>query len=132
MPTRATCTSISRSSGSRSSGSAFEAPQIRVAVLAGREQDPAMQLSHRPSRAPLLRLVAEVCARDPLLQVLERAEVFDDVAAGVVEEDLAVLVAPDRDQPFEIVAIFEEVVDRLADAAPRDDRDFGPRGLLAL
>src|SRR5208282_3625048 len=39
----------------------------------------------------LFVLVAEVGAHDSRLQVLERAEVLDDVAAGVVEEQLAVL-----------------------------------------
>src|SRR5690242_8266672 len=71
-------------------------------------------------------------AGDALFQVLERPEVLDDVAAGVVEEDLAVFVATDRHQPLEVVTILEQVVDGLADAPARDDRDLGTRGLLAL
>src|SRR5262249_27624226 len=94
-------------------------------VRAGARAAPVVPLT-------LLRLVAEVCAGDPLLQVLEGAEVLDDVAAGVVEEDPAVLVAADRHQPLEVVAVLEEVVDGLADPPARDDRDLGSGGLLAL
>src|SRR5207249_6738402 len=80
----------------------------------------------------LLRLVAEVGARDALLQVLERPEVFDDVAPGVVEEDLATLVPADGHEPLEVVPILEEVVDGLAHPAARDDRDLGAGRLLVL
>src|SRR5262249_52776090 len=80
--------------------------------------------------AASLRLVAEMRPGDALLQVLERAKVVDDVPARVVEEDLAVLVAADGDQPLEVVPVLEEIVDGLRHAAPGDDRDLGPRGAL--
>src|SRR5262249_2747979 len=82
--------------------------------------------------AASLRLVAEMRPGDALLQVLERAKVVDDVPARVVEEDLAVLVAADGDQPLEVVPVLEEIVDGLRHAAPGDDRDLGPRGALRL
>ena len=59
-------------------------------------------------------------AHDTRFQVFQRAQVFDDVAAGVVEEQLAVLGAPDRDNPFELIAILEQIVDGLSDAAARN------------
>src|SRR4029453_4376801 len=68
----------------------------------------------------LVLLVAEVSARDALLQVLERPEVLDDVAAGVVEEDLAVLVPADRHQPLEVIAILEQIVDEIGRASCRE------------
>src|SRR6516165_7531930 len=78
--------------------------------------DSAAHLLRRRGGGPLrrggsLRLVAEVGAGDAFLQVLEGAEVLDDVAARVVEEDLAVLVAADGDQPLEIVPVLEQIVD---------------------
>src|SRR4030095_475034 len=73
----------------------------------------------------LILFVPEVSARYPLLQVLERPEVLHDVAAGVVEEDLAVLVPADRHQPLEVIAILEQIVDGLSHAATGDDGHFG-------
>src|SRR5262249_14840540 len=105
--------------------------------------DDALRGSSRSARDPRrtsapagrersLRLVAEVGAGDALLQILGGAEVLDDVAARVVEEDIAVLVAADGAQPLEIVPILEQIVDGLRDAAPGDDRDLGARGSLGL
>src|SRR5262245_3145287 len=83
-------------------------------------------------RAALFGLFSKMGAGDAFLQILERAQVLDDVAAGIIEEDLAVLVAPYRDQPIELVAILEQVVDGLGDPAPRYDGDLGLEGLLLL
>src|SRR5207245_3032438 len=83
-------------------------------------------------RESLLRLVAEVGVRDALLQLLVRPECFDDVAARIVEEDLAALVPADRHEPLEVVAVLEEIVDGLADPAAGDDRDLGAGRLLVL
>src|SRR4029453_8530266 len=82
--------------------------------------------------APLLGLVAEVRPGDALLQVLECAEILDDVAARVVEEDLALLVAAAGAKPLEVVAILEQVVDGLGDAPPGNDGDLRARGPLRL
>src|SRR5262249_17440408 len=82
--------------------------------------------------APSVRLVPEVRARDALLQVLERTQVLDDVAAGVVEEDLAVLVGPAGDQPPEVRAVLEQIVDGLRDATSRNDGDLRSRRPLGL
>src|SRR5262249_54508854 len=79
-----------------------------------------------------VRLVPEVCPGDPLLQGLESPEGLDDVAARVVEENLPVLVSADRDQPLEIVAVLEQIVDGLRDAASGDDGDLRSRGPLRL
>jgi hypothetical protein len=77
-----------------------------------------------------LVFVAEMRAHDTRLQVFQRAQVFDDVAAGVVEEQLAVLGAPNRDNPFEFIAILEQIVDGLSDATARDDGNLRTRRLL--
>src|SRR5258708_24460171 len=69
-------------------------------------------------------------AHDTRFQVFQRAQVFDDIAAGVVEEQLAVLGAPDRDNPFELIAILEQIVDGLSDAAARNDRNLWARRLF--
>ena len=59
-------------------------------------------------------------------KVLERAEILDDVAAGVIEEQLAVLRAADRDDPFEIVPVFKQIIDGLRHPAARDNRNLRP------
>jgi hypothetical protein len=69
-------------------------------------------------------------ANNPRLQVLERAEVFHNVAASIVEEQLAALGASDRYDPFEIVAIFKQIVDRLSHTATGDYRYLRPRLLF--
>ena len=71
--------------------------------------------------------ISEVGPRDALLQILERSKVLDDIATGVVEEDLPVLVSADRHEPLELVTILEEIVDRLSNSPARDDRDLGLR-----
>src|SRR5207245_2872213 len=75
----------------------------------------------------LFVFVAEMRADDPSLQIFQRAQVFDDIAAGVIEKKLTVLGAADRDNPFEVIAVFEQIVDSLGNATARDDRDFGTR-----
>jgi hypothetical protein len=56
----------------------------------------------------------------------------NDVAAGVVEENVALAIAADGDEPFQLVAIFQEIVDRLVGSLARDDGDLGVGGLLRL
>src|SRR5215468_9200159 len=85
-----------------------------------------------PLDSSLFGFVAEVSPGDALLQVLERAQILDDVTARVVEEDLSVLVAADGDQPLEVVAVFEQVVDGLGDPAPGDDGHLRTRRTLRL
>src|SRR5712691_7461774 len=63
-------------------------------------------------------------ADDARLQVLESAQVLNDIAAGIVEEQLAVLGAPHSDDPFEVVAILEQIVDGLRHATARNDRNL--------
>jgi hypothetical protein len=75
----------------------------------------------------LFVFVAEVCAHDTCLQVFKRAKVLNDVAAGVIEEQFAILRTPDSDNPFEIVAVFEQIIDGLGNATAWDDRDFWTR-----
>src|SRR5258705_10501807 len=82
------------------------------------------------ARARSLVFVAEMRAHDTCFQIFKRAQVFDNIAAGIVEEQLAVLGAPDRDNPFELIAILEQIVDGLSDAAARDNRDLWARRLF--
>ena len=71
-------------------------------------------------------------SHDPGFQIFEGAEIFDDVAAGIVEEQLTVLGTADSNDSFEIIPIFEQVVDSLSHAASGDDRDFWTRCLFLL
>ncbi len=68
--------------------------------------------------------VAEVRAYDARLQVFQGAQILDDVTAGVIEEQLAILGAADRDYPFEIIPIFEQIVDGLRHSPTRNYRDL--------
>src|SRR5262245_46597936 len=89
----------------------------------------------RPKRAAqraLFGLFAEVRPSDAFFQVLERAEILDDVAAGVVEEDLAFLIATHGDQPVELVSVLEQVVDGLRNPSARYDGDLWLKSLLLL
>ena len=62
------------------------------------------------------------------LQIFERAQILDDIAPGIVEEQLAILGAADRDNPFEFIAILEQIVDGLSNAAPGIIVIFGRGG----
>jgi len=72
----------------------------------------------------LLGLLSEVRPSDAFLEVLERTEVLDDVSSGVVEKYFAAFVAPYCDEPVEVVAILNQVVDGLRNAFARDDRNL--------
>src|ERR1700730_8213087 len=72
----------------------------------------------------LLVFVAEMGAHDTCFQVLKRAKVLDDVAASVIKEQFAIFGAPDSNNPFKIVSVFQQVIDSLGNATARDDRDF--------
>ena len=74
--------------------------------------------------------VAEVRAHDTRFQIFQRAQVFDDIAAGIIKEQFAVLGASDRDDPFELIAILEQIIDGLSDATARDDGNFWARRLF--
>src|SRR5215469_1433257 len=65
-------------------------------------------------------------AHDSRLQIFQRAEILDDVAASVIEEQLAVLRTPDRDDPFEVVPVLKQIVDCLCHPAARDDSNLWP------
>ena len=65
---------------------------------------------------------------DAFLDVFQRAEIFDDVAAGVVEENIAVLVPANGHQPFQFVTVFQQVVDRLVGAFAGDNGYLGVGG----
>jgi len=82
-------------------------------------------IAFHASARGLLVFVAEMGADYPRLKVLESPQVFDDIAAGVIEEKFAILGAPDRDYPFEVIAIFEQVIDGLGNAPTRNYRDLG-------
>ena len=75
----------------------------------------------------LFVLVAEVGPHDTRLQVFKCPQVFDDVAASIIEEQFAILGAPDRDNPFKIVPVFKQIIDGLGNATAGDYRDFGAR-----
>jgi len=79
------------------------------------------------TRGGLFVLVAEVRSNNPRFEVFERAQIFNDIAPGIVEKQLAIFGATDRDNPFQIVAIFKQVIDRLGHASARDDRNFRSR-----
>ena len=69
-------------------------------------------------------------AHDARLEVLQRPKILDDIAAGVVEEQFSVLRPADRDYPFELIAILEQIIDGLSYAASRDDGDLWARRLF--
>src|ERR1051325_11278116 len=69
---------------------------------------------------------------DALLQVFQCAQIFDDITAGVVKENLSVFVAPHRYQPIELVPIFEQIVDRLRHPFAWNDDDLGFQELLLM
>src|SRR5215470_8666007 len=63
-------------------------------------------------------------AHDARLQVLERAQILNDVTAGIIEEQFPVLGPADRDDPFEIVAVLKQIVDGLSHSPARNDRNL--------
>ena len=71
-------------------------------------------------------------ARDAFLEIVQGAQVLDDVATGVVEENLAVLVTADRHQPLKLVAVLKQLVYRLRNTLTRQDGYLGARAELGL
>jgi hypothetical protein len=98
------------------------APMVRNLERLGAERT---AIAVQASAGGLLVFVAEMRADNPCLQVLESPQVFDDIPAGVIEEEFAILGAPDRDNPFEIVAVFEQIIDGLGNAPTRNNRNLG-------
>jgi hypothetical protein len=76
------------------------------------------------TKVDLFVLVAEVGSHYACLQVFERAEVFDDVAAGIIKKQLTIFSAPDCDNPFKIVPVLKQIIDSLGNATAWDNRDF--------
>src|SRR5580704_8193944 len=72
----------------------------------------------------LFVFVAEMSAHDARLQVLQSAQILDDVAASVIEEQFPILGAADRNDPFEIVPIFQQIIDGLRNSATRNYCDL--------
>lgn len=75
----------------------------------------------------LFVFVAEVGSYDARLQVFKRTQVLDDITPGIVEEQLAVLGPSDCNDPFKIVAVFKQIIDRLGNAPAGNNRDFWTR-----
>ena len=79
-----------------------------------------------------LVLVAEMRPHDARLEIFESAKILDDIAAGIIKEQLAIFGATDGNDPFQIVAVFKQVVNRLSNATTRDDSDSRSRQFFLL
>jgi hypothetical protein len=62
----------------------------------------------------------------------DRAQILDDVTAGVLGEDIAVLVAPDGSSHSRSFASFDEIVDGPGDTAPGNDGFRGASGVYRV
>src|SRR5215475_15079670 len=51
----------------------------------------------------LLPLIPKVSTDQALFQIIERAEIFDDVTTGIVEKNLSFFVSSNSNKPFEFV-----------------------------
>src|ERR1700737_2168635 len=97
-----------------------------VQTVPGTSQAAAIRIARtkRDPPANLFVLVAEMSAHDARLEILERAQILDDIAAGIVEKQLTIFRAADCDYPLEIVPVLQQIIDGLRHAATRDDGDL--------
>src|SRR6185369_10851124 len=89
-------------------------------------------LNRRVESTALFIGFAEIIPHDSFFDIFDGSEILDDVAAGVVEKDIAFVVAANGDQPLQLVSVFEQIIDRLVGAFAGDDGYFGFGGLSCL
>jgi hypothetical protein len=82
--------------------------------------------------AALFIRFAEVISQDSFFNVGNGAQVLNDIAAGIVKENVALFISSDRDEPFEFVTIFQEIIDRLVRSFAGDNSHFRVYGLFRL
>ncbi len=78
---------------------------VRLALICARSRTRATSTDHGEWSALFIWFL-KVFSQDCFLNVLEGAQVLDDIAAGVVKEDIAFTVAANGNQPFQLISIF--------------------------
>jgi len=54
-----------------------------------------------------------VVSQNALLDILEGAEIVEDIPSGIIEIDVAVFIAGNSHQPIQLITIFQYIVDGL-------------------
>src|SRR5215470_12680208 len=76
--------------------------------------------------------LAKIVSQNSFLDIRKSAQILNDVPACVVEEEIALVIAADGDEPLQLIAILEQIVNRLVSAFAGDNRDFRVGGLFGL
>jgi hypothetical protein len=95
---------------------------VIVFVLSARSHDFSRA---RPRGTILVVYFAEVVSENSLFDVFESPKIVNDVAAGVVEKDVALFIPAYGDKPLQMLAVFQQIIDDLIGSFLTDDGDFG-------
>src|SRR6266540_344377 len=50
---------------------------------------------------------AEIISNDSFLDIFQSTQILNDVAAGIIEENITFVIPPDGHEPLQLVAVFQ-------------------------